>query len=118
MSHGQIKKHKCIEVIEFDPIHLSQIIPQEDQAEAYDNLPDNFADFVDVVGLSATIVDRDGNLVSVCGVCPNGDDGLSWAIHSDLFKHHYIEVTRAVRDFFSELAETGQRLGASTVNKR
>lgn len=99
--------HKsAITVVDFEPKHLEMIKPQETQMQIYNDLPPNFSEFVTENGIARTILDEEGEVVSVCGVFLESEEvGVSWAVHSDLFKKHVIDVTRAVREFFSTLKE-------------
>ena len=90
----------------YDPLDMLQIKPQLSQADFLDKTPTDFHKTVDIDGLSKTIFNDKWEIISVCGVIPIvNHEGVAWAIHSELFKDHAIEVTRATRDFFDDLSD-------------
>lgn len=98
---------KAIEVRDYSPNHMREIVPQAEQADFIDTVPAEFAEAVAENGMTRTVFNRKGQIVSICGVVPRGRDGISWAVHSELYKDHVIEMTRAVRDFLDSLGELG-----------
>lgn len=101
------KSASSLTVLAYRPEHLSQFTPQESQHD-YRNVEEecpNFSEEIDVEDYSFTLVDKYGEIVSCLGVFPNEDIGLAWAIHSELFHNHVIEVTRLSRACFDKLQE-------------
>ena len=96
-----------IVIAPYSPEHMLKIKPQDDQKDFMSIVPENFEHIANVEGFAKTIFDRDGEIISVCGIFPRGDQGFSWAIHSNLFKKHALAVTRAIKNLFKGYEDTG-----------
>lgn len=97
-----------INVVRLKPEHVLSIEPQPEQADFIENMPPNWIELLHLCGDSWTIQDDDGNIVSICGTLPIKGEAVTWAVHSNLFKNHVIDATRAYRAFIQSLLDSGQ----------
>ena len=97
-----------INVADLLPIHVDTIIPQEEQAGFRDEMPKDIGLFLETTGESKVITDNSGEIVSICGVLAINGEAITWAVHSNLFKKHVLEVTRAFNDFVVSILESDE----------
>jgi len=103
------KKHgfQGINVVRLRPRHVLNIEPQAEQADFMIDMPANWMEMLSWAGQSWAIKDKNNQIITICGAFPVDGEAVTWAVHSDLFKKHVIEVTSAVSDFLQNLASSG-----------
>lgn len=101
------KEFEGIHVVTLEPYHIRNIKPQSEQSDFLEKMPPNWEDLLDLAGDSFAILNDQDEIITVCGVLPLKGEACVWAVHSDLFKNHLVEVTRAVLGFMKDVIDSG-----------
>ena len=100
-------KENTLSVTNFIASDADNIIPQEAQKDFRVMFSNETLNYLENFGSAYTFVDENNEIISICGVLPVKDVGITWAVHADSFKTHAREITRAVINLLDNVEEEG-----------